>query len=116
MARQPVQLDEGDPFAMDEEPRLVDERTPAAVEVARVVPSVELVPRTSEVQVRAGENQLRLQLQGSGAIAEYGEVREMDIVVPVPGPWIGNRRVTLQLRLTLTPAAEDGDDGTGDPS
>ena len=114
--RLPVQLDEGDPFAMDEEPRLVDERTPAAVEVARVVPSVELVPRTGEVQVRTGENQLRLQLQGSGAIAEYGEVREMDIVVPVPGPWIGNRRVTLQLRLTLTPAAEDVDDGTGDPS
>lgn len=116
VVRVAVQLNEGDPFAMEEEPRLVDERTPAEVEVARVVPSVELVPRTSEVQVGTGENQLRLQLQGSGAIAEYGEVREMDIVVPVPGPWIGNRRVTLQLRLTLTPAAEDIDDGTGDPS
>jgi len=114
--RQPVLLDDGDPFAFDEEPRLVDERTPTAVEMAAVVPSVELAPRPSEIQVRAGENQLRVQLEGRGAIAEYGEVREMDIVVPVPGPWIGNRRVTLQLRLTLTPAAEDGDDGSGGPS
>lgn len=112
VARQPVWLDDGDPFAFEEEPRLQDERTPASVEV---VPTVELAPRPSE-RVRAGENQLRVQLEGTGAIAEYGEVREMDIVVPVPGPWIGNRRVTLQLRLTLTPAAEDGDDGSGDPS
>jgi hypothetical protein len=114
--REPFLLGDGDPFAMEEEPRPAGEPVPAAVEVASVVPTVELAPRPSEIQVRAGENQLRVQLEGSGAIAEYGEVREMDIVVPVPGPWIGNRRVTLQLRLTLTPAVEDGDDGSGDPS
>ena len=40
-----------------------------------------------------------------------GQVRELDIQVPVPGSWVGNRRVTLQLRLTLTPDTEDEDGG-----
>ena len=47
--------------------------------------------------------QLRLRLEGPGALAEYGQVRELDIMVPVPGDWIGGQKVTLQFRLTLTP-------------
>ena len=41
------------------------------------------------------------------------QVRELDIEVPVPGEWVGHRRVTLQLRLTLTPDSEDENDGSG---
>jgi hypothetical protein len=66
--------------------------------------------------VRAGDNQLHLRLQGTGAIAESGQVRALDIEVPVPGTWVGHRRVTLQLRLTLTPTPEDEDGGPGGPS
>jgi hypothetical protein len=78
----------------------------------------ELAPvKAAAVQVQPGsENSLRVQLEGTGALAEYGQVREMDIRVPVPGEWVGNRRVTLQLRLTLEPAPEDADDGTGGSS
>jgi hypothetical protein len=63
-----------------------------------------------EVDVSAEDNQLHLRLQGTGAIVESGQVRALDIEVPVPGSWVGNRRVTLQLRLTLTPDTEDGND------
>jgi hypothetical protein len=66
--------------------------------------------------VRVGDNQLQLRLQGTGAIAESGQVRALDIEVPVPGSWVGNRRVTLQLRLTLSPVAEDEDGGPGGAS
>jgi hypothetical protein len=64
-----------------------------------------------DVAVSAEDNQLHLRLQGTGAIIESGQVRELDIEVPVPGAWVGNRRVTLQLRLTLTPDTEDEDGG-----
>jgi hypothetical protein len=66
--------------------------------------------------VKVGDNQLHLRLQGTGAIAESGQVRALDIEVPVPGSWVGNRRVTLQLRLTLTPVSEDEDGGAGGAS
>ena len=69
-------------------------------------------PVLAPVEARAvgsseGGNQLRLQLEGTGALAEYGQVRELDIVVPVPGDWIGGQKVTLQFRLTLVPKAEE---------
>jgi hypothetical protein len=66
-----------------------------------------------EVDVRAEDNQLHLRLHGTGAIVESGQVRALDIEVPVPGSWVGNRRVTLQLRLTLTPDSEDENGGSG---
>jgi len=104
--RQPVTVGDGDPFAAEDEP-------PAAP-----APSAELLPRAARersglVNVQAHDNQLQLRLQGTGAIAESGQVRELDIQVPVPGAWVGHKRVTLQLRLTLTPAPEDedGEDG-----
>ncbi len=69
-----------------------------------------------KVAVRAEDNQLHLRLHGTGAIVESGQVRELDIEVPVPGSWVGNRRVTLQLRLTLTPDTEDDNGGSGETS
>jgi hypothetical protein len=70
-------------------------------------------PARREVDVRAEDNQLHLRLRGTGAIVESGQVRALDIEVPVPGSWVGNRRVTLQLRLTLTPDSEDENGGSG---
>lgn len=37
------------------------------------------------------------------ALAQFGEVRELELEVPVPSAWVGGRRMTLQLRLTLVP-------------
>ncbi len=114
-------VDDGDPFAdrdpepepepepepaLEPEPELVLPAAPAAIETA--------VPRN--VAVRAEDNQLHLRLQGTGAIIESGQVRELDIEVPVPGAWVGHRRVTLQLRLTLTPDSEDENGGSGETS
>ena len=93
-------LGSGDPFAEDDEATIVPELLPREASV---------VPASNAISVTAQDNQLHLQLKGSGAIAEIGEVRALDIEVPVPGEWVGNRKVTLQLRLTLTPA-EDEDD------
>ncbi len=94
MAATPVFVDEGDPFMVVEE----------APEVLAPAPVV-----VSPVNAMSQENSLALKLTGTGAIVESGEVRALDIEVPVPGSWIGNRRVTLQLRLTLSPA-EEGED------
>ncbi len=68
------------------------------------------------VSVTAGDNSLALKLTGTGAIVESGQVRALDIEVPVPGDWVGNRKVTLQLRLTLLPISEDENDGTNGPA
>lgn len=88
----------GDPFAADDAdvvtPEVLPERSP-------------MIPAMSAIDVTAADNQLHLQLRGSGAIAEMGQVRALDIEVPVPGQWVGNRKVTLQLRLTLTPAEDE---------
>lgn len=37
------------------------------------------------------------------ALAQVGEVRELELEVPVPAAWTGGKRLTLQLRLTLVP-------------
>ncbi len=99
----PTKLGEGDPFAMP-----APETPPGGYVLAPAGPS--------KGMVRLGDNQLHLRLQGTGAIAESGQVRALDIEVPVPGSWVGNRRVTLQLRLTLSPVPEDEDGGPGDTS
>jgi hypothetical protein len=94
---EPFMVGFGDPFA-DED----------AAEVSEVLPKdSSLAVRGSAIGVTAEDNQLHLQLRGSGAIAEMGQVRALDIEVPVPGQWVGNRKVTLQLRLTLTPAEDE---------
>ena len=86
------------------------------VEKAEQAVAIEAAESSREVDVRAEDNQLHLRLQGTGAIVESGQVRALDIEVPVPGAWVGNRRVTLQLRLTLTPDTEYEDDGSDNPS
>ena len=95
---QPIMVGFGDPFAADDAdvmtPEVLPERSP-------------MIPAKSAIDVTAADNQLHLQLRGSGAIAEMGQVRALDIEVPVPGQWVGNRKVTLQLRLTLTPAEDE---------
>jgi len=98
-----VTFGDGDPFSVEDDRR--GEPSPA------IVPSRPMEPARPAVGVQAHDNQLQVRLQGTGAIAESGQVRELDIQVPVPGSWVGNRRVTLQLRLTLMPANEDGEDG-----
>jgi hypothetical protein len=102
----PITLGEGDPFGdvVDDQP------TPVRHEIE---PQIVIPAPTSTQLVRAEDNQLHVRLHGTGAIAESGQVRALDIEVPVPGPWVGNRRVTLQLRLTLSPVAEDDDGGSG---
>ncbi len=39
-------------------------------------------------------------------LAQVGEVRELELEVPVPAAWTGGRRLTLQFRLTLIPEEE----------
>ena len=36
-------------------------------------------------------------------LAQVGEVRELELEVPVPAVWTGGKRLTLQFRLTLIP-------------
>jgi len=40
-------------------------------------------------------------------LAQYGEVRELEIEIPVPAQWIGGKKMTVQLRLTLVPREDD---------
>jgi len=94
----PIMFGVGDPFS--DADALVPDVVPRSDSTAAMRRSVD---------VTAEGNQLHLQLRGSGAIAEMGQVRALDIEVPVPGQWVGNRKVTLQLRLTLTPAEDEND-------
>ncbi len=103
----PVTVGQGDPFQVEEPPVAPGGASAAVARVDKVGAGA---PHGGIVQI--GDNQLHLRLQGTGAIAESGQVRALDIEVPVPGSWVGNRRVTLQLRLTLSPAAEDEDGGS----
>jgi signal recognition particle receptor subunit beta len=107
---EPITVGEGEPFAEAMEEAVPEQQ----VSGPQVLPPATVGGEAA--LVRAGDNQLHLRLQGTGAIAESGQVRALDIEVPVPGSWVGNRRVTLQLRLTLSPVPEDEDGGPGDTS
>jgi len=103
---EPFFVSEGEPFD-DGLGELVDEPSgprEVAAEASALVTNQDA--RVGAIDVDPVSNQLHVRLHGKGALAEYGQVRELDVVVPVPGQWIGNRRVTLQLRLTLSPLAE----------
>jgi signal recognition particle receptor subunit beta len=104
---EPVVVGDEDPWTEEELSGVYDLAEVEKAEQAAAIEAAESRP----VEVSAEDNQLHLRLQGTGAIVESGQVRALDIEVPVPGSWVGNRRVTLQLRLTLTPATEDEDDG-----
>ncbi len=109
---EPIVVGNGDPWTEEEMSGVyhLDE-----IERAEQAAAIEAATARA-VSVQAEDNQLHLRLQGTGAIVESGQVRALDIEVPVPGSWVGNRRVTLQLRLTLTPDLEDEDDGSSSPS
>jgi signal recognition particle receptor subunit beta len=109
---EPVMVGSEEPWTEEELSGVYDL---AEVERAERAAAIE-ASQPRAVDVRAEDNQLHLRLQGTGAIIESGQVRALDIEVPVPGAWVGNRRVTLQLRLTLTPDTEYEDDGPGSPS
>jgi signal recognition particle receptor subunit beta len=110
-AWEPVVIGEGDPWSEEEITGVLKAAEVEIIEEAAIEPA-----GRREIAVRAEDNQLHLRLQGSGAIVESGQMRELEIEVPVPGSWVGNRRVTLQLRLTLIPDTEDENGGSGDPS
>jgi signal recognition particle receptor subunit beta len=109
---EPIVVGNADPWTEEELSGVYDLAEVEKAERAAAIEAAESRP----VDVRAEDNQLHLRLQGTGAIIESGQVRALDIEVPVPGAWVGNRRVTLQLRLTLTPDTEDEDDGSDSPS
>jgi len=98
---EPVVFGSDDPFGFVEEAREAAVTAEASAVVA--------VPVEGGRATRSDgpSNQLQLQIEGTRALARSGDVRELDIHVPVPGHWIGNHRVTLQLRLTLVPTEED---------
>jgi hypothetical protein len=110
--KEPVLVGDDDPWTEEELSGVYDL---AEVEKAEQAAAIEAA-EPSPVDVSAGDNQLHLRLKGTGAIVESGQVRALDIEVPVPGSWVGNRRVTLQLRLTLTPDTEFEDDGSDSSS
>jgi len=113
---EPFMLDDQDPFgdpfaspAQSPQPgtpptQVLPPETPASIR-----------PLVTQGSISPLDNQLQLRLEGTGAIAESGQVRALDVTVPVPGSWVGNRRVTLQLRLTLEPS-EDSKSGSGGAS
>jgi signal recognition particle receptor subunit beta len=109
---EPIVVGNADPWTEEELSGVYDLAEVEKAEQAAAIEAAESRP----VEVSAEDNQLHLRLQGTGAIVESGQVRALDIEVPVPGSWVGNRRVTLQLRLTLTPDTEDADDGSDSPS
>ncbi len=109
---EPVMLENGEPWTEEEITGVLEV---SDVEKYEQAAAIEAAGRR-EVSVSAEDNQLHLRLQGTGAIIESGQVRAIDIEVPVPGAWVGNRRVTLQLRLTLIPDTEDENGGSGSPS
>ncbi|HPS78381.1 MAG TPA: hypothetical protein PLS53_09520 [Thermoanaerobaculaceae bacterium] len=72
-----------------------EDEAPAAVEI-------ELPPEGSSAIQRAVPR----------AMAQMGEVRELEVEVPVPAVWTGGKRMTLQLRLTLVPQQDQEDDAS----
>ncbi len=109
-AQVPFVLDDGDPFGGDGwDLAPVLEEPPAELLEASDDSDGEKAGASTPVDIAVQENSLALKLTGTGAIVESGQVRAIDIEVPVPGAWVGNHRVTMQLRLTLVPASEDED-------
>lgn len=72
-----------------------EDEAPAAVEI-------ELPPEGSAAIQRAVPR----------AMAQMGEVRELEVEVPVPSVWTGGKRMTLQLRLTLVPQQDQEGDAS----
>lgn len=88
--------------APEPEPTPEPEHAPSITAEAEIV-EAEPERAPSEVSEAAA---LAVQRVIPRAIAQYGEVRELELEVPVPAVWIGGKRMTLQLRLTLVPQEE----------
>jgi signal recognition particle receptor subunit beta len=56
-----------------------------------------------EVDIPPAELESAIQRVVPRALAQIGDVRELELEVPVPTAWTGGKRLTLQLRLTLVP-------------
>ncbi|NWG00818.1 MAG: hypothetical protein HXY19_07720 [Thermoanaerobaculaceae bacterium] len=98
---------EGEPFPLAEGPLPAPPAAAATEDVFALTPApsyqAEPVPAAEPVErVVLGELQPRI-------LAALGNVRELEIEIPVPARWIGGKRMTVQLRLTLVPQQE-GDD------
>ncbi len=80
------------------EPEIIEVGEAAEPEIIETVEPAAIEPAAGrEVNIQAEDNQLHLRLQGTGAIVESGQVRELDIEVPVPGAWVGHIVSRLQL-------------------
>lgn len=82
----------GDVFQL--EPPAPPAAVPELVFAAEAPPPLELSPEAKGALV---------QRVVPRALAQVGEVRELELEVPVPAVWTGGKRLTLQLRLTLIP-------------
>jgi hypothetical protein len=85
----------GDVFQL--EPPAPATAVPELVFAAEAPPPLELSPEARGALV---------QRVVPRALAQVGEVRELELEVPVPAVWTGGKRLTLQLRLTLIPEEE----------
>ncbi|HPW54262.1 MAG TPA: hypothetical protein PLP31_00830 [Thermoanaerobaculaceae bacterium] len=96
-----VLIEPEEPEMVPEEP--VADAPPLAESAEATAPEealeVELPPPAAEVSA--------IQRAVPRALAQMGEVRELEVEVPVPAVWTGGRRMTLQLRLTLVPQQDE---------
>ena len=56
-----------------------------------------------ELEIPVARVEAAIQRVVPRALAQIGDVRELELEVPVPTAWTGGKRLTLQLRLTLVP-------------
>ena len=75
-------------------PPIVEEPAPEIEAPPEATPEIELPPELQGALV---------QRVIPRALAQVGEVRELELEVPVPAAWTGGKRLTLQFRLTLVP-------------
>lgn len=95
---------EAEPFVLDDQP-FPDLPAPEPAGAADVFAIAPLPPQEPEPVERVvlGELQPRI-------MAALGNVRELELEIPVPARWIGGKRMTVQLRLTLVPQQESDDE------
>ena len=100
----------GDPFEVEETPSGDGSGDVFAIVAAPPPPAVVHEPAPEPLTVAVPVEIADVRRVASRALAQYGEVRELELEVPVPSMWVGGKRMTLQLRLTLVPQ-EEGHDG-----
>lgn len=96
-----VLVEPEEPEAVLEEPLAEEPPLPEDEEAAAPEEAPEVVAPSPAVEASA------IQRAVPRALAQMGEVRELEVEVPVPAVWTGGRRMTLQLRLTLVPQQDE---------